>query len=458
MRLLTHYLDEEDIKEKTFSILKRIFDTICETVATQSTRTARTKSGGITMQGRNRFSNGFEGFIVDSAAFFEYFEALRICLSGSKVQEQICNDKDWIFEVSSVLLRSLWKIDDEGRMEKRPSTDTTKGEIILLIELLLELDPNQCIRALQNDARDPSSPSSAKHAKETNIIVHDNRIASTDNTTKMLEMYVTNSASNADYNDRYMAHYYSILLRLAECNTDFCHAMLSHDNWRWALKSFVLSHTSSDSGKLYSVILNGTLKYVGENVKFREAIFRQLLKLDGKDSRSSTDQERIEIGYIQLLLAVFDGEKTSHSSIEGNSDTVAMNCISHFVQGSCGGMSKLSSILKKSITVLQEADSKQLSPGIAVLKLLSLCLQCMYLTLSPFGINRVREIMQDCWPEVDDVNFMLTQIKTRTDNEWQQSYEVSSDAKITVMQIITQASEVLTILASVEAAAQAVAE
>ena len=59
-------------------------------------------------------------------------------------------------------------------------------------------------------------------------------------TTKMLEMYVTNSPSNADYNDRYMAHYYNILLRLADCNEDFCHAMLSHDNWRWALKSFVL--------------------------------------------------------------------------------------------------------------------------------------------------------------------------------------------------------------------------
>jgi len=288
--------------------------------------------------------------------------------------------------------------------------------------------------------------------------VHDSRITNTDPTTKMLEMYVTNSPSNADYNDRYMAHYYNILLRLADCNEDFCHAMLSHDNWRWALKSFVLSHTSSDTGKLYSVILNGTLKYVGENIKFREAIFRQLIKLDGKDSRSSIDQERIETGSIKLLVAIFDGESNSLSSIEGNSDTVNTSCISHFVQGSCGGMSKLSLVFKKSITTLQEADSKQLSPGITVLKSLSLCLQCMCLTLSSFGINKVREIMQDCWPEVDDVNFMLTQIRTRTDNEWEQSYEVSSEAKLIVMQIITQASEVLTILASVEAAVQAVAE
>jgi len=447
-RLLTQFLDEEDVKDKVFSILKRIFDIICETVANQSTRAARTKSGGITMQGRNHFSNGCDGFIVDSTAFFEYFEALRICLSGSKVQEWICNDNDWVFEVFGVLLRLLWKIDDEGRMEKRPSADTTKGEIILLIEFLLKLDSDQCIKALHSDVGD------SKQTKDANIIVHDNRITSADPTIKMLEMYVTNSASNADYNDRYMAHYYSILLRLAECNEEFCDAMLSHDNWRWALKSFVLSQTSSDSGKLYAVILNGTLKYVGENVKFREAIFRQLVKIDGKDSRSSIDQERIETGSIQLLLAIFDGDITSNSP----SDTASIKCISHFVQGSCGGMSKLSLVLKKCIAALQEADLKQSSPGIVVLESLSLCLQCMCLTLSSFGINRVREIMQDCWPEVDDVNFMLTQIKTRTDNEWEKSYEVSSGAKLVVMQIITQASEVLTILASVEAAAQAVAE
>merc|ERR1739846_120328 len=113
--------------------------------------------------------------------------------------------------------------------------------------------------------------------------------------------------------------------------------------------------------------------------------------------------------------------------------------------------SKLSLAFKKAFIQLQEADSKEIPPDITILELLSLCLQCMCLILSSFGINKVSEIMEDCWPEVDDVNFMLTQIKTRTDKEWEQSYKVTVDAKLTVMQIITQASEVLTILASVEA-------
>jgi len=454
---LKRYLNEDLVKDKVFSTLKYFFDTICETVASQSTRAIRNKNNGITMQARNRYSESFDSAcVVDSTALSEYFEALRICLSGSKALEQINSDSNWIFETSVVLLRLLWKIDEEGRMDKRPSTDVTKGEILLLFERLLQLDPDQCVRALQSDVEDSSHPSSTKYAKDFNSIVHDQIPINSDPTTKMMEMYVTNSGNNANYNNKYMSHYYSILLLLADFNEEFCHSMLSHDNWRWALKSFVLNHTNSDPGKLYKVILNGTIKHVRENSKFRKIIFRYLMKPEGKDSYII--QDRMEIGSMKLLFAIFDCEVTNQESRTGKSDANNLHCISQFVQVDCGGMSKLSSVLKRSITVLQEADSKKSPPGIVVLQFLSLSLQCMYLTLSSFGIMKVREIMEDCWTEVDDVNFMLTQIKSRTDNEWEKSYQVSRDAKLIVMQIVTQATEVLTILASVEVAAQAVRE
>lgn len=49
---------------------------------------------------------------------------------------------------------------------------------------------------------------------------------------------------------------------------------------------------------------------------------------------------------------------------------------------------------------------------------LSLYLTCMLQVLTPLRPAQVKKVMISSWPELDEINFILTQIMTRRSEEW----------------------------------------
>lgn len=307
---------------------------------------------------------------------------------------------------------------------------------------------------------------------------------------KLLEVYVTSAAGNESYNARYMSHYYSLLLLLAERHRHFKKRLLEHNNWRWSLRAFVLGHTGSDAGPLCEVIVAGVTRHIEEDVSFR-ALMLPYLAAENCDGgkRSLLTQSRLETGTLKLVIKIFECEAArlrGEEVVPVDED----NLIALFVGERHRGLSQLSTSVEKFHRQLEDfmavaatvnsdsngnststtsnnkstSSNSKIPPGMTpttpkmniILEGLSLSLECICFILNAYGMNQVRSLMSH-WPEVDDMNFICTQIVTRTQEEWDnclgQGNEMS--CRVESMRAVEHASELLKILASAEAVAEA---
>jgi hypothetical protein len=120
--------------------------------------------------------------------------------------------------------------------------DILEGEMVVFCEHLAGLDPEQFIT---NEILDGSiySSSSGNVAQPLNIATMSDPI------TLMMEVFIT-SNNNFDYNNTYMAHFYSLLALLADNNEHFYKASLNHGNLRWTLRASFLNQNISKSERL----------------------------------------------------------------------------------------------------------------------------------------------------------------------------------------------------------------
>jgi len=337
--------------------------------------------------------------VCNSANFSEYFVALRLCLTGPKAERRALHDETWIQTVTDSLLATFWTIDQDDRHSKRCHIDILKGEMILLFERFVELDVDQFFAALVErrshclNAGDSSPTPTNYSGTEENPI------------TKLLEVFVT-SSDNTIFNNTYMVHFYRILMALADHNSIFLMALLRHDNWTWSLSAFVLNQSVAGKNRLYRTLLDGTIKYLEFHKLFRRKVYKKVV-----ESSSLFLQNRVDIGAIELLSAIFRIEGSEQLEHQRASNA-SPSCISSFISSKTGGMSRLSSATRSTFTKLSgnECSYHDISD-------LGLCLSCILLPLQTLSQEEIDEMIQS-WVEVDDTNFVLTQIITRTKDEW----------------------------------------
>jgi len=304
---------------------------------------------------------------------------------------------------------------------------------------------------------------------------------------KLLEVFVTSVRGNEIYNAKYMSHYYNLLRLLADRNKNFKRRLLEHNNWRWSLRAFVLGHTGCDSGPLYDVIFGGILRHVEDDSAFRHVILSYLAAENCEGGkRSLLTQSRLETSGLKLVIKIFECDRRRTSDSRDSNDEE--NLIANFVDEPHRGLSQLSTCVEKFHRSLEEecsnsndttADSKgsvtkgtrNAGGGAAVLvgtstaktdiilEGLALSLECLCFILNAYGMNQVRSLMSSNWPEVDDMNFICTQIVTRTQDEWDSCLDESSvKSRVESMRVVEHASELLKILASAEVVAEVEAE
>ena len=420
------YLDEEIIKDKIFEAIKDLHMTVADAISTQCTQA---KSDFIVSHGQHNILNHSQ--LLDSSTFSEYFAVLRQCLNGPKVGRRLKYDKHWIRDVIEYLLPVFWEVDNGGRNQNRSPADILKGEIIMFFEQLAMHDPNKFIQAFLDGSIYSSSSSSqdvgAKHAS--------------DPITKMMEVFIT-SNNNFDYNERYMVHFYNLLAFLGGENEHFYESVLSHENWKWALRVFVLNKKTAKPGRLYNVLLRNTITFVEDDEKFRKAMFNMIVACDGNES--FLEQCSPDTAVLRLLGAIFHSELLQK---EGNKDKIF--CISKFVSGDCGGMSKISSVTKKVFSQLTDTCRTKDSPKIEkMLESLYYCINCMYSIMNALNTNEIKDVLREGWPEVDELNSIFTQIITMAEEEWLALYEKSEDARKYVAKIVSLSSDLQRLLIS----------
>jgi len=370
------YYNIEMAKDTIFDFLTGLYHSVSECITSKSTSTAISKALIV--------NQDIKGAISACAAYSEYFMAMRQCLEGPQGLRRILKDSSWIQSFSEAILPSFWAIDHDDRQSTRCHIDILKGEMILLFERLVQLDAVQFYDVLtcQNQETREREGQSAK----------------------MLEVFVT-SSDNFAFNNTYTVHYYRLLMALGDQSSLFLDAMLKHDNWTWSLGAFVLNQCPATRGALFETLLNGTQTYIAKNSGFRRKIFKKVTQ----DSQLFK-QNAIDVGALELLSSIFQAE------IDLRGDTVNMDqresefsCIKFFVSGKVGGMSCLSSGISTSFGKLSEHNSSRISANE-----LSLCLRCMWLALRSLTETQLKQIMIGAWPEVDDLNSILTQITTTT--------------------------------------------
>jgi len=454
---LIPYQDANYVKEYIFEHLMSIFMLVCDAVRSQASSEAKGKL-------RNGLYSNF-----DSAAFAEYFETLRLGLTGSEKQKRfvLFASNGFHHELISLLIH----IDEEGRNDMRPAADITKGEIILLIKTLYEYYEEMGRELMQDFA--PGS-SETRYNKGEDLVRVDvsggdyegfeethkgsfdrkKKIQQSedgpDNVMKLLEMYVLSGRDYEVYNNKYMSHYYSLLLLLADCHQEFKKRFLGHNNWTWSISALVLGTFGSDSGPLHDTIYFGATFHAKGNHQFRKDLIDRILS-PGADggTRSLITQTRIETDSLRLLRIVFVCDKNWSEKDD--------YCIRNFVESRRGGLSQLSVAAMKFLKGLDDVQmnghSKLLVEG------MSLSLECLSLILDSFGMNQIRSLISE-WPEVNEVNLLCTRLITRTDTEWRQCSEDSSMGKgeVGAVDAARHATELQKMLASVEAVAEAEAE
>jgi len=388
---MPYYLDEESVKDRVFLALKDLHRNVVDAIESQC---SQSKNDYFASQGN--MTN--HSYAFESTYFRDYFSALRICLTGPKTDDRLKSDEHWIYDITETILPGFWEVDNCGRNQNRPVADPLKGEIIKLFEHLVELDPNQFIEAVLNDSVYSSSQTTSKNTQ-----------SASDPVTKMMEVFIT-SSNNFDYNNNYMSHFYRLITLLADHNEHFKSSVLTHENWKWALKSFVLNQNIAKAGPpLYDTILFNTVKYLQIDENFREAIFRIIVSADGKES--FLDQSNPDIASLKLLSSIFKCE-----ILKNKCPKKQPICSLSFVSGECGGMSRLSSVMKKILSQIPLESDTTSTPHI--LENLLLSLNCMHLVLQALNINDVKKVIDESWPEIDEMNSFFTQLLTRTEDEW----------------------------------------
>jgi hypothetical protein len=431
---MMNYLDEETIKDKIFIALKDLHMSVADAITVQC---SKARNDYFVPQGHHGILNHSQ--LVESSTFFEYFTALRECLTGPGTERRLSRDGHWIHDITEYLLPAFWKIDNGGRNQNRSPADILKGEMIVFFEHLAGLDPTQFINAILDGSIYSSSSGNA--AQPLNIATSK---TVSDPITKMMEVFIT-SNNNFDYNNTYMAHFYSLLALLADNNEQFYKAVLNHENWRWALRAFVLNQNVAKSGRLYDVILRNTLKYVEDDEKFRKVIFKTLVGTEGKEC--FLEQSNPNNAVLKILATIFDSELLHNEENETN-----LCCVPSFISGECGGMSKISSMAKKVFSQLSETGfAKNPSDAVKLLESLYFCINCMYLIINALDVNDVKKIMTQSWPEVDEVNSIFTQIITRSEDEWVISHQDSHIAKKIVIKIVSISKDLQRLLISASA-------
>lgn len=548
--VLVPYYDAKQVKKILFSHLINIFPDVCDALKSQAllgscnksnTHTTRHHNPTVLPATNNHYPHhnhnaagvSSSSGVVDTNMYSEYFKALRLCLNGSKYEEELILNRH--HGIHRQLASLLWKIDEEGRGEQRPSADIAKGELIVLYQSIMkyhqdagsellknfgldtsseddgntrvvlekpDIDMNindgKCVVAETNkDINDDSSsngdidsvlPSEIqlqqprKKLKRTRDGIHprnnskylpstplgeaENEDDGIDHVSKLLEVYVTSMRCNESYNFDYMAHYYSLLVLLADRYEEFQRKLLDHNNWTWSLRAFVLGGTGRASGPLYDVLFPAVLRYIEDDFDFRSSLLTFIISetLDG-GKRSLITQSRIETATFKLLIKIFEcgGRQCSGEDF---------NLVTTFVDKQNHGLSQLSDAVYKFHKKFTEESTtsgtatnhepptknndsiidRSTSP---CLEGLSLSLECICIVLNAFGMNQLRTLMS-IWPEVDDMNFNCTQIVTY---EWENLIgKESIKDRIESMRVVEHASELLKILASIEAVAEVEAE
>eukprot|EP00957_Ditylum_brightwellii_P041632 3153255-Ditylum_brightwellii.AAC.1 len=140
---LVPYHDSCLVKERVLKYLIDIFPEVSDALRSQAAQASgkglRSTHLGSNIPGHGSY-DGSNSHIVDSNAFAEYFTILQQCLNGSE------NEKHLILSgrhhgIHKDLICLLWKIDEEGRHNDRPSADVAKGTLILFYERLVGLHP-----------------------------------------------------------------------------------------------------------------------------------------------------------------------------------------------------------------------------------------------------------------------------------------------------------------------------
>ena len=428
---LEHLCDLDMVKKKVLSSLITIFSYIREAIESQA---SNTKSGSF----------------VDTRAFSSYFETLRMCLVGAEYEKAFFLDQ--FHGINKELAHLLWKIDEEGRRNKRPYEDIAKGELIALFGLILELYP-EAGQELISDFVQKRVGSDIECIDVDNdviqVITKRSEEDDSNHVSKLLELYVTaNNRSNKWYNDTYMSRYYIILVLLAERHDIFRRKLLDHENWRWALRVFVLGETGSDSGPIFQVLLEKSKKFAFVDEKFRISLVPFLFMHD-RDKRSFiTQQGGIQTASLQLALTILKSEEGHQGSGE------IMKLI---IGNENGGLSQLSAAAAKFLDKLEglEESMKTRSSTVEndlrhILKGLMLAMQCIFFIMEKHGQSKVRALLS-VWPEADDINILCHKLVTIGDEEWTENYGVcpGTDVFDYKGEIIKVASRILTMLNSV---------
>ena len=385
------YTDIETVKDKIFDLLTGLYISVNDSIAGKSTSAAK----------EFVLHQDPIATVCASAAFSEYFMALRHCLTGPEGQRRAMQDPIWILTMADAMLVTFWVIDHDDRISKRCHIDVLKGEMILLFERLVQLDAKQFFDALV-EGRISSSLNTSTDP------IPSGHGSGDDPVSKMLEVFVT-SNDNAAFNNTYTVHFYKLLMALADHSSVFLKTLLKHDNWAWSLTAFVLNQNPADRGYLYQTILDGTKHYVKSHEAFRRKVYKRLVECN-----SLFLHNRLDNGALELLLAIFGAEgNAERTDNHMDEDASPLFCISSFVSSKTGGMSRLSLALRAVFGKLSGENFCDLDVSD-----LSLCLKCMLLVLQPLSPREANQVMIGAWPEVDETNFVLTQIVTMTSQEW----------------------------------------
>ena len=314
------YLSGKVVKKRLFFSLINIFDIVSKAIRTQASRSSakfENRNAQPNSSMHNSVNHNAAEKFIDSSILATYFETLGSCLTGDDYEKGLLLQRHG--GINERLASLLWEIDEEGRAEQRPSADIVKGEIIKLYEKMIKLHSSvgeeialnfslpmelpidvdsveKCDidksdkkespgfshdkilkkkksgKRLIGATNESNSNDNDRKSKEARIEeIEDYRENKVDSVSKLLEIYVTSLRENMSYNVKYMSHYYSLLLLIAEEHDSFRRRILSHNNWRWALKAFVIAKNEQDYNALTRIIFEGTMKFI------RDKEFRTLL-------------------------------------------------------------------------------------------------------------------------------------------------------------------------------------
>lgn len=170
--VLVPYYDAKQVKKILFTHLINIFPDVCDALKSQAllgscnkstTHTTRHHNPTVVPTANNHYPHhnhnavgvSSSSGVVDTTIYSEYFEALRLCLNGAKYEEEVILNRH--HGIHRQLASLLWKIDEEGRGEQRPSADIAKGELIILYESIMKFHPDAGSELLKNFGLDTAS-------------------------------------------------------------------------------------------------------------------------------------------------------------------------------------------------------------------------------------------------------------------------------------------------------------